>query len=110
MIDIDPNTHTNGWYKDWLPKASTAELKRLLTTAYGQDPAVSWRLAAELARRDQQSRPEPAPGNPRPLPRVVKVTPDAIAEAVRKRDEPGAEPTGLAAEIINAGKRRRGEI
>ena len=92
---IDPNTHINGWYRDWLPRASTAELKRLLTTPYGQDPAVSWRLAAELSRRDKD-RPAPVPGNARPLPRGVKATPEAIAEAVRKRDEPAAEPTGLA--------------
>jgi hypothetical protein len=110
MIDIDPNTHREGWFKSWIPKASTAELKRLLTTPYGQDPAVSWRLAAELSRRDQQTRPEPAPGNPRPLPRVVRATSDAILDAARRRDEPGAEPTRLAAEIIQAGKRRRGEI
>lgn len=107
---MSDNVHISGWYKDWLPRASTAELRRLLTTPYGKDPAVNWRLAAELSRRDQQQRPEQVPDRPRPIPRVVKATPEAILAAARKRDEAGSEPTGLAAEIINAGKRRRGEI
>ena len=94
MIDIDPNTHINGWYADWLPRTSTHELKRLLGTPYGKDPAVARRLNAELSRRDKD-RPAPVPGNAYAASASVKATPDAIAEAVRKRDEPGPEPTGL---------------
>jgi hypothetical protein len=121
MIDIDPNTHINGWYRDWLPRASTHELKRLLTTPYGQDPKVGWRLEAELARRDQQSRPEPSPGRPKPIPRGVRanaVAPPAdnlaakivlAGKKARGEIESTDEPKGLAAQIIAAGRKRRGE-
>jgi hypothetical protein len=107
---MSDNVHISGWYKDWLPRASTAELRRLLTTPYGKDPAVSWRLAAELSRRDQQSRPEPSPGRPKPLPRGVKATSESILAAAHKRDEAGPEPEGLAKQIVDAGRKRRGEI
>ena len=109
MIDINPNIHIDAWYKDWLPRTSTHELKRLLTTPYGKDPAVRRRLEGELASRDQD-RPVPSPGKPRPVPRAVKATAASIASAAKKRDELGPEPEGLALAIVMAGKKRRGEI
>ena len=68
-------------------------------------------VKAYLPLAEQQSRLEPSPGRPKPPALVACVaTADAILAAARKRDEPPAEPTGLAAEIIAAGRKRRGEL
>jgi hypothetical protein len=53
MIHTNANVHIEGWYKGWLPKASTHELQRLLGSDYGKDPDVAPRLKAELSRRDE---------------------------------------------------------
>ena len=72
-------------------------------------PSLVELVKAYLPLAEQQSRPEPSPGRPKPPPRGVLATADAILAAARKRDEPPAEPTGLAAKIIAAGRKRRGE-
>jgi hypothetical protein len=55
----------------------------------------------------QQELPAQAPARPKPV--SVRATSEAILAAARKRDGAPPEPTGLAAQIIAAGRKRRGE-
>jgi hypothetical protein len=73
-------------------------------------PSLVALVKAYLPLASQQSRPEPSPDRPRTVPHLVKATSDAILAAAKKRDEPPAEPSGLAKKILDAGRRRRGEI
>jgi hypothetical protein len=90
-------------------------LKRLLTTEYGQQPDIAPLLTAELTRRDQQPRPEPSPGRPKPIPRGLRAAPSRAEHAayLRKVEKIRAEkqaPDKLSDQIIRAGKKARGEI
>ena len=79
---------------------------------YGK-PRNEWRFA-------DQERPEPSPGHPRPIPRAVRAnaTPsDKLAQQIvdagkRARGEIQWEgdAKGLAKQIVDAGAKRRGEL